>query len=172
MNCLNCGAPMQLRLNLQHFYCEYCESRYFPEQNEEGLRILDEASEIPCPVCKINLVYGYIGETQLYYCNNCRGMLFNQDSFLDLIKFLRKVAPHPPVEPPPVDLSELKRRLKCPTCDQTMSTHLYGGPGNLVVDNCSICLNLWLDHKEFTRIIQAPGRDKVDRESNQEQKLD
>ena len=160
MNCINCGAPMELRLEKQHFYCEYCTSRYFPEENEDGLRILDESSNVNCPVCITPLIYGFIGNTQVYFCNSCRGMLFEQESFLEVINYIREKSTQPPINPPPVDFSELERDLFCPTCNRLMSTHLYGGPGNLIVDNCPDCLHLWLDHNEFTRIIRSPGRER------------
>lgn len=159
MNCINCGAPMQLRLNQQHFYCEYCSSRYFPEQNMDGLRVLEANSEVSCPVCKIPLVHAYIGSTHLYHCQSCQGMLFHQETFLEVINYLRENSTRPLIKPPPVDYAELERKLNCPACRRLMSTHLYGGPGNLVVDNCSHCHHLWLDHNEFTRIIRSPGRE-------------
>ena len=162
---------MQLRLNQQHFYCEYCTSRYFPAENEDGLRILDEKSDIACPVCKVPLVYGFIGKTQLHFCHSCRGMLVDQDSFLNVIDYIRKKSTLPPLEPPAVDFTELERDISCPTCARLMSTHLYGGPGNLVVDNCNHCLHLWLDHNEFTRIIRAPGRERRNMEDEQTQDL-
>jgi Zn-finger nucleic acid-binding protein len=171
MNCINCGAPMQLHLEKQHFYCEYCTSRYFPDENEDGLRILDENSDISCPVCKIELIYGFIGNTQLYFCKSCRGMLVDQDAFLEVINYVREKSSQPPIKPPPVDFSELDRDLNCPTCNRHMSTHLYGGPGNLVVDNCSHCLHLWLDNNEFTRIIRSPGRERRFKDAGQEEDL-
>lgn len=159
MNCSNCGAPMKLVLDRQHFYCEYCASIYFPEENEEGIRILDHNSEINCPVCKIPLVYGFIDRTQTLYCLNCRGMLIDQEVFLMFIEYLRAKSSEPPIVPPPVNMEELKRHIKCSNCGRQMSTHLYGGPGNLVVDNCTHCSHLWLDNNEFNHIIRAPGRE-------------
>jgi len=159
MNCTNCGAPMKLQLDRQHFYCEYCTSIHFPQKNEDGIRILNESSGTDCPVCKVPLVYGYIDSTQTLYCLKCRGMLFDSATLLIVIDYLRAYASKPALNPPPVDLNELKRQINCPDCGREMSTHLYGGPGNLVVDNCVHCSLLWLDNKEFERIIRAPGRD-------------
>jgi Zn-finger nucleic acid-binding protein len=158
MNCSNCGAPMQLDLNQQHFRCDYCTSLYFPKENEDGIRILEAPSELYCPVCEVPLVYGFINNAQIHYCLNCRGMLIDQEIFLMIIDFLRAISTKPPVNPPPVDLEELKRRINCPKCGRQMSTHLYGGPGNLIVDNCTNCILIWLDNNEFNRIIRAPGR--------------
>jgi Zn-finger nucleic acid-binding protein len=152
---------MQLRLEQQQFFCPYCSSIYFPKENEDRVRILAEESEIQCPVCRTALVHAVIEETQILYCQSCRGMLIDQGSFLALIQYLRAKSTQPPLKPPAVDFSELDRSLYCPTCGEKMSTHLYGGPGNLVVDNCSRCLNLWLDNQEFKRIIRAPGRERA-----------
>jgi Zn-finger nucleic acid-binding protein len=159
MNCLNCGAPMKLVLDRQHFHCEYCTSIYFPKENEDGIRILEHHSDTSCPVCDIPLVYGFIDRTQILTCLNCRGMLIDQEVFLMVIEYLRAKLNAPALTPPPVDFEQLKRQINCPNCNRKMSTHLYGGPGNLVVDNCGHCSLLWLDNNEFTRIIRAPGRE-------------
>jgi len=36
-----------------------------------------------------------------------------------------------------------------------MDTHIYGGPGNIVIDNCPECRLNWLDHQELARITTA-----------------
>jgi hypothetical protein len=36
-----------------------------------------------------------------------------------------------------------------------METHPYYGPGNIVVDTCSECGYLWLDHGEISRVENA-----------------
>lgn len=151
---------MKLLLDRQHFFCEYCTSIYFPEENKDGVRILDEPSRTNCPVCMIPLVYGYIDQTQVLCCQNCLGMLIDQDVFLMVINYLRARSSLPPIMPPPVDLSQLEREIHCPDCNRLMSTHPYGGPGNLVVDNCVHCRLLWLDNAEFSRVVRAPGRER------------
>ena len=158
MNCGNCGAPMKLVLDQQHFACEHCGSIHFPEKNADGVRVLEHNSDTNCPICEIPLVYGFINRTQILHCLNCRGMLFDQEFFLMVIDYLRGMSTDPEIVPPPVDLEQLERQVRCPNCHRQMSTHLYGGPGNLVVDNCIHCSLLWLDHNEFSRIIRAPGR--------------
>lgn len=159
MNCTNCGAPMKLLLDRQHFFCEYCASIFYPQENEDGIRVLDQASETLCPVCEVPLVYAYIGNTQILNCQKCKGILFDMDIFLLVIDHLRATSTDPALTPPPVNLNELKRAIRCPQCGQTMSTHPYGGPGNLIVDNCIHCNLLWLDYNELERIIRAPVRE-------------
>ncbi len=169
MNCTNCGGPMKLLLDRQQFYCEYCTSIFFPEENQDGVRILDESSQTQCPVCEIPLVYGYVHQTQTLCCQKCMGMLIDQDVFLLVINYLRARSTNPPIIPPPVNLSELQREINCPDCGRLMSTHPYGGPGNLVVDNCVHCRLLWLDNAEFRRVIRSPGRERFTDQDDDEQ---
>jgi Zn-finger nucleic acid-binding protein len=56
------------------------------------------------------------------------------------------------------DWKDLDRRLKCPQCGQQMDTHPYGGPGNVIIDDCEHCSVNWLDYSELDRIIRAPDR--------------
>jgi Zn-finger nucleic acid-binding protein len=151
---------MKLLLDRQQFYCEYCTSIYFPRENQDGIRVLDQDSEVICPVCQLPLVYGYIAHTQTLHCLNCKGLLIDQDTFLFIINHLRANSTNPPLVPPPVNFTDLDRALYCPDCGGQMSTHPYGGPGNLIVDNCIRCNLLWLDHNELKRVIRAPGRER------------
>jgi Zn-finger nucleic acid-binding protein len=151
---------MRFLFDKGYYDCEYCMTIFFPDENEEGIRVMDQVSETSCPVCRIPLVYGSVEWTSVLYCQKCRGMILNQDAFLEVVKYLRAGASGLPVEPPPMDAGELERQLACPDCGQLMSTHPYGGPGNIVVDNCVHCSLIWLDHDEFRRIIRAPGRDR------------
>jgi hypothetical protein len=49
------------------------------------------------------------------------------------------------------------RLLACPMCRQPMLSHLYGGPGNVVIDTCERCLVNWLDPGELFRMAVAPA---------------
>ena len=59
----------------------------------------------------------------------------------------------------PPDWNELNRRIPCPQCHQPMVTHLYGGGGNVVIENCEPCALNWLDYAELDRIVRAPDRE-------------
>jgi Zn-finger nucleic acid-binding protein len=37
-----------------------------------------------------------------------------------------------------------------------MINHLYGGPGNVLLDSCEHCRVNWLDAGELRRIVIAP----------------
>jgi Zn-finger nucleic acid-binding protein len=42
-----------------------------------------------------------------------------------------------------------------------MDTHLYAGPGNVVLDTCETCGVHWLDRGELRRIAMAPDHHYV-----------
>jgi Zn-finger nucleic acid-binding protein len=160
LDCRNCGAPLTFALNKGHFVCEYCGSLYFPDEPDDGVLDLGIRSEVECPVCREPLVLGRAGTTQVLYCQRCKGLLIPQAAFVLVVQFLRATAIDPPIAPPPMNRDDLRRRIGCPHCGRTMDTHPYGGPGNIVIDNCPHCHVNWLDYHEFQRIIDAPGGDR------------
>jgi Zn-finger nucleic acid-binding protein len=52
------------------------------------------------------------------------------------------------------------RQIKCPACGHLMLGHLYGGPGNVVIDSCERCHVNWLDAGELRRIVVAPDSNR------------
>lgn len=164
MNCENCGAPMRLERERDYFVCDYCGSFYFPDANRDGIRVLNELSDTACPVCKTPLVAAAWDSVRLLYCPNCRGTLVEQSAFAFAVENLRRPSGTQPPSPPNRD--ELQRSLQCPRCGRAMDTHPYGGPGNVVVDNCLACQIIWLDYGEFNRIMTAPDEERA--EGNEE----
>jgi len=155
MNCPSCGAPMRLEAGKECLSCDYCKSIYFPEKDEEGVRVLGVPAAESCPVCGIPLMHAVIVHERIRYCTRCRGMLIRMGVFLALIQELRNgpdgaVIAHAP------DPRDLERKINCPECHQHMDTHIYGGPGNIIIDDCSRCCLNWLDHGELMRIAHAP----------------
>lgn len=172
MNCPHCGAPMTLYRERDYYHCEHCGSYHFPDQDNQGLRVLGENPEgITCPHCRerLNLVT-YADFFRGYQCPNCRGLLFNRTTFREAIDFRRsrtKLAPEPFNT---YDPSELERRTFCPVCERQMETFQYNGPGNIVIDTCHPCDLIWLDYGEIHKVVSAPGRDRgVPRKPPQEE---
>ncbi len=157
MNCPSCGAPLRLEGDQEGLCCDYCKSIYYPEKNDEGVRVLGEAAEEACPVCAIPLMQAIVAHERIRYCTRCRGMLIPMEKFIPLVDELKSGMPAC-VVPHATDRRELDRHLDCPQCHQRMDTHYYGGPGNVVIDDCSRCFLNWLDHGELARIAQAPDR--------------
>jgi len=157
MNCPSCGAPLSLEGDQESLTCDYCKAIYLPDQDDEGVRLLGEAEGASCPICAIPLMHATLGRQRIRTCTHCRGMLIPMGNFLALVEELKAGhashgVPHSP------DRKELDRRIACPQCHQHMNTHYYGGPGNVVIDDCSRCFLNWLDHGELMRIVEAPDR--------------
>jgi Zn-finger nucleic acid-binding protein len=156
MNCPNCGASMRLEDGKDFLSCDYCRSTHFPEKNAEGIRILAEDSGVECPLCAVPLADAALDAHRILYCPHCRGSLMPMAVFMFLVEDLRAKQggaweiPHPP------DPKQLRRRIQCPRCHRPMDTHFYGGPGNIVIDDCSPCEVNWLDSGELMQVVRAP----------------
>jgi Zn-finger nucleic acid-binding protein len=163
LNCENCGAPMRLVEGGDYYICDYCGTYRHPDPNLDGARVLDKPSDDSCPVCRITLVTASVDDNPVLYCPNCRGILVHQALLVFALQYLRQRSDK---ETPPrrLDPKELDRPMRCPHCHHPMDTHPYGGPGNIVIDNCSDCRLVWLDYGELNRIITAPGDDRLEEE--------
>jgi Zn-finger nucleic acid-binding protein len=155
MNCPNCGAPLHVTESDDSLRCPYCRSVYTPEQGDAGVRLLGEQSFLACPVCAVPLEHAALAGHILEYCTKCEGMLVSMHDFVALIDQLHSVRRGPAGAPSP-DRSAFDRHLACPQCQRPMDTHLYEGPGNIVIDDCSYCFLNWLDKGELMRVVHAP----------------
>jgi Zn-finger nucleic acid-binding protein len=154
MNCPSCGAPMRLKSDMESLRCEYCQSVYLPDKNDDGVRVLDELADEQCPLCNLQLVQAVLAKTPILYCKKCGGMLVAMGALEDLIGELRaEQASGTPAKA--LDQDELRRTIQCPHCHRRMEAHLYAGPGNVVIDSCEECCMIWLDRGEARRIARA-----------------
>jgi Zn-finger nucleic acid-binding protein len=161
MNCKNCGAPMMLVRDRDYFFCEYCGTFYFPQETEDGIRVLDPLPfPLDCPICKEALYRASIKTYPAMHCKKCRGTLMQQFIFGEVVQYLRSRARGPADVPRKLDQRELSRFVHCPHCHQAMETHPYAGPGNIFIDTCAHCSLIWLDYGEINQIVNAPGRDR------------
>jgi Zn-finger nucleic acid-binding protein len=153
---------MRLEADKECLACDYCGNVHFPEKNDDGVRILGEPAAERCPACAIPLMHAGLNGQRLLYCNRCRGMLIGMDVFVAMVQELRSRQDGLPGVahgvPHAADPRDLQRKLDCPQCHHRMDTHFYGGPGNIVIDDCSPCRLNWLDHGELDRITRAPER--------------
>jgi Zn-finger nucleic acid-binding protein len=119
-----------------------------------ALDILGESSRT-CPHCAKPLLDARIEGCPVQYCASCEGVLVEMRDFVTLTDAVRARAPRAgnvlPRTQQPGD-----RVVSCPVCAQPMLSHLYGGPGNIVLDTCEACAMNWLDAGELQRIARAP----------------
>ena len=155
MNCPSCGAPIDLQPDSDSFRCDYCHSVYFPEKDDDGVRVLGEPTSDLCPHCDQPLVHAAIAKIRIRYCTRCHGMLIPMAIMETLIEELRATGTGT-AEQPAADKGDLRRRLKCPHCHTPMDAHYYAGPGNVVMDSCEKCSLDWLDRGRLMRIARAP----------------
>jgi Zn-finger nucleic acid-binding protein len=149
---------MRLDADKDYLICDYCGNIHFPDCNSDGVKVLGELSALACPLCTIALVHAATGGHRLLYCTRCRGMLISMGVFPSLIEGLRARRETDPNIPSPPDPKALQRRIRCPQCGNEMDTHRYGGPGNIIIDDCERCGLNWLDYGELQRIVTAPDR--------------
>lgn len=160
VRCENCGAPMELLPGREYFYCAYCGSFAFPTPSEDGVITLGERGDLACPICSTRLSTASVADMRVLHCTTCRGLIAEQEAFATMVRFLRAEVSGEPDPVRPVARAALDRRIACPRCGDTMETHPYYGPGNVVIDNCASCALVWLDYGELAAIRDAPGRDR------------
>jgi Zn-finger nucleic acid-binding protein len=135
--------------------CNHCGIEREPPALVEQLELLSETSTL-CPTCFTPLSNSRLEGHPLLCCARCFGMLIDMNRFVTLIEILRFCETRSFRSAPPRRQNPGDRLLACPACGQPMVGHLYGGPGNVVIDTCERCLVNWLDPGELRRIAVAP----------------
>jgi Zn-finger nucleic acid-binding protein len=154
---------MELFDRRRYYSCNHCGTFHFMDTPAiEGVHVLgphDVARS--CPICTATLMRALLDDrATIEHCEQCRGLLMPRQAFGEAVWARRASASGPGLPPQPLDSRELKRHIACPSCDQKMDVHPYFGPGNIVIDSCSTCDLIWLDHGELKQITDAPGRDR------------
>jgi Zn-finger nucleic acid-binding protein len=133
--------------------CRHCGSI----QQQAGIVrriVVGSASERPCPSCAAPLSRAKLDGIPLLLCERCEGMLIEMEHFVSVIEAARAYEERSEAIPPRRQ-SPGERTITCPSCKQSMLSHFYGGPGNLVIDTCERCHLNWLDPGELRRIARA-----------------
>jgi Zn-finger nucleic acid-binding protein len=156
MTCPGCGAAMHVAQGKDYLICDYCGATHFPDPNPDGVRVLGESTEFPCPRCSVPLVRASLAGAQVEYCNQCHGLLIAMDDFMAAVEELRSRHEHSEYAGQQPDWQDLDRHTTCPKCRRQMDTHPYCGPGNVIIDTCEECSVNWLDYGELQRIVRAP----------------
>jgi len=161
MKCQNCAANMTLMEEKNYFFCNFCGGFHFPEENSEGLVVLQDAvDDLSCPVCKTGMSLASIADHRLLHCTNCRGVYIANTTFRQIVDALRAES-NGPGTPRPIDQKEYERDVNCPACERRMETHPYYGPGAVVIDSCSACHMIWLDHGELKIVVDASSQKRI-----------
>src|SRR5262249_60580539 len=92
----------------------------------------------------------------LLACPPCYGLLTDMNRFATVIAAVRAGDERLFRVALPRRQNPGERLINCPQCRQPMLSHIYGGPGNVVIDSCERCQLNWLDPGELRRIAMAP----------------
>jgi Zn-finger nucleic acid-binding protein len=152
-NCLNCGAPMRLDTVAGVLACTHCGS-IDAQPSVVDLLDISGSSETSCPICATPLAQARLGSYPLQVCRQCEGMLIEMTHFVDVIETARFREQRRGVVLPR-EQHPGHRTFACPQCGGPMLNHVYGGPGNIVIDTCEGCQVNWLDAGELRRIARA-----------------
>jgi Zn-finger nucleic acid-binding protein len=158
---------MALAESRRHLRCGHCGSLRFSEVPEaDGIRIVGRTADAPaCPVCRLPMEAAVLDDRDpIHFCGGCRGVLLSRPVFAATVSRRRAWATGPPAGPIPFDRRSLDRKLTCPSCDGSFETYPHSGPGNVVIDSCVSCDLIWLDFGEMRQVVDAPGRDRGNRQ--------
>jgi Zn-finger nucleic acid-binding protein len=141
--------------------CDYCGAeRELPWAVDKIA--LEGETKSPCPVCRAPLSTSRIEGHHVLCCARCFGMLIDMSRFAAVIDAVRAGESRTFQAALPRRQTPGDRVIPCPTCQQPMLSHLYGGPGNIVIDTCETCHVNWLDDGELRRAAMAPERVNTD----------
>ena len=166
MNCRNCGAALVPVSGQAYFHCLHCKSFDFPTTIGDGVAVIGELTELPCPICHAHLKSAAIEGHSISYCSTCRGFLTTNAEFSEILVRRRSHVADQPAVPRTIDPGELMRKVACPKCRKTMDSHPYGGGGNVVIDTCVRCQLIWFDAGELHILARHRSQIVATRQSN------
>ena len=160
-NCSQCGGTASAVPGCSYLQCDYCGSLVFSEENPASVdRLTPIEADLAgsCPTCSAALQAGEIDGRRIMFCGRCYGVLIRNADLGHVVRERRARRRHMEMESAkPIDPSAYQRQLHCPSCAGRMEVHPYYGPGNIVIDSCSRCFYVWLDHGELQSIERAEG---------------
>ncbi len=153
-SCSQCGAALRIDVQRGVFVCDHCGSEQPVPAAAVNVELLT-ATTAPCPNCSTSLSTARLDGYPVLCCPGCFGLLIEMNRFTTVIAAAR-VSERRARLALPRRQDPGERILRCPQCLQPMISHLYAGPGNVVIDSCERCLVNWLDAGELYRIAAAP----------------
>ena len=149
------------------FVCDYCGSQRELPASLSYVNLGNQTANL-CPLCSVPLSASLLDGYSLLCCARCAGMLIAMNCFASVIDAVRVREHRSVLTVPARDQSPGDRTIACPLCGKPMVAHIYGGPGNVVIDSCENCQVNWLDPGELRRVALAPDTARTrSRESDQ-----
>ncbi len=161
VQCQQCGGTASPVSGRDYMQCNYCLSLVFSSGNPlliDKITPIGGETDAACPVCTNALCMGQLEGRPVLYCGGCYGMLIRNEHFGTIVRerrARRKGCEGKAAQP--LDPGQYNRQIGCPNCQKRMEVHPYYGPGNIVIDSCSACEYIWLDHGELRTVEQVEG---------------
>jgi len=109
-----------------------------------------------CPACKYDMIVVEYHNTELDYCNSCKGVWFDSGELELLLKSQGLEEPKAffagILNSQEAASSEKKRN--CPICGHKMKKTAIGGQPEILIDVCRDKHGLWFDGGEVTQLIR------------------
>ena len=137
------------------FACDHCGSQQEAPAALAYVELLSETTSA-CPTCSTPLSASRLEGYSLLCCARCFGMLIEMPHFAAVIDAMRALEERTFRIALPRRQHPSERVINCPSCGGPMLSHVYAGPGNVVIDTCQHCRVNWLDTGELRRIAVAP----------------
>jgi len=159
--CQQCGGAASTVPGREYLQCNYCRSLIFTADNPltiDRITPMGDQLDAACPACSQTLCTGEVEGCRVLYCGDCYGLLLKHEDFGTITRVRRgrrEGCESVPVSP--LNTAEYERKIDCPNCQSTMEVHPYYGPGNVIIDSCSNCHYIWLDHGELKTVVHAEG---------------
>jgi uncharacterized protein len=113
-----------------------------------------------CPACKNPMMVMEYNKIELDYCNNCKGVWFD-NAELDLLMksmnlpedslLLKNMLSCP-------EATSAEKKRKCPMCSKTMKLVKVGDSQELVIDVCHNGHGLWFDGGELPLLLKQEAK--------------
>lgn len=160
--CRQCGGTASVVPGKDHLRCDYCQSMVLTSDNPLAVDQITPLGDLmqgaECPVCLKQLQTGSADGRPVLFCSRCLGLLIRSEHFGAVVRERRSRREGREGETAqPIDQTEYRRRVNCPSCLLKMEVHPYYGPGNVVIDSCHRCEYIWLDHGELRSVEMAAG---------------
>jgi len=124
-----------------------------------------------CPVCKDAMIVVEYHNTELDYCNSCKGVWFDAGELELLLKSQGLEEPKTffdgIITSQEAVSSEKKRN--CPICSRKMKKAAIGGQPEILIDVCHDKHGLWFDGGEVAQLIQRLVGERVSKRDSKEQ---
>lgn len=161
MACEHCRCELRAIPNRDYFQCSGCGKYVFStalDDPAEPIELTGQPVHVNCPKCRCGLEFAILhGRWRVCFCKTCRGFVIDSGCLGVIVHELRAHYCGEDSKPVPLNPDELDEHRSCPACDQWMETHPYYGPGTAVINSCAHCKVTWMDHRELSSIICAPG---------------